>query len=57
MIYEKLNQGSRSPLHTSPLCDPSRQNTESTSGMAQRLATTRQNLVKQLKERFPGLPF
>lgn len=57
MIYEKLNQGSRSPLHTSPLCDPSRQTTESTSGMAQRLATTRQNLVKQLKERFPGLPF
>lgn len=57
MIYEKLNQGSRSPLHTSPLLEKKHYYIENSEGIARRLARTRQELIEQLKDRFPGLPF
>ncbi|GEM_PF-2513815 len=58
MIYQKLNQGGLSPLHVSPLLEPkptAKQQEEQAS--ARRLTEIRRNFARNLKNRFPGLPY
>ncbi|MGG4774863.1 hypothetical protein [Paenalcaligenes suwonensis] len=58
MIYHKLNQGGMSPLHVSPLLEP-KQTAKQQEEQAQerRLTEIRRNFVRNLKNRFPGLPY
>lgn len=55
MIHEKFNLGSRSP--TSSLLEAEQHHTEDNERFALRMVKTRQEVVQQLKDRFPGLPF
>ncbi len=57
MIYQKLNQGGTSPLHVSPLLEPKHTQQDRSQAKGRQLAELRRNLVRNLKRRFPGLPY
>lgn len=58
MIYQKLNQGGLSPLHVSPLLEKQPATTQQEDhAKTRRLSEIRRNFVRNLKNRFPGLPY